>query len=647
MIYRRAVLLTCFCLLTTTGLCPVAAAPPALQQDKAASGAVGEHESVAIIAINSYDNLLADINFIGGLAGYPEVGNMLEGFLALFTQGKGLVGLDKSKPWGIIVTTDGANFMPIGCLPVHDSNDLLQLLGAFQIKVEQRDDGLVEITPPNSPPLFVVEKDGWAYVSNQSRYLDQVPANPEQNFNSLVKDYDLAVEASIQKIPSEYRDLAIYQLRAGMEEGLKREADEDDETFKTRQQWSETQLKNIVESIEEIDRIVVGWAIDSGQQNTYVDFLYYATPGSALSQMMASVAANARSNYAGFYQPESAACLTFVTKSDPKLNAVGLEQMKETMANFREQIGDAIDQGDEGLLKNSETKNTLEKVALELLAAMEETIATGKSVGGAVLDLSPDRLGGDFDGNGIVDAADYTIYQDNLGLDAAVLNGNGSGAATVGQADYALWKANLGETAASNLTLVVGGYVKDPSKIDSSLRELAKIAEKESNFPGVNWNADEHEGVTFHTMQVPIEDDDPQVKKLLGTKVDCSIGIGKESVYFGFGRDNLAKTKEIIDSSRAQPDKPMPIAEWMVSLGPIMQVAAESPDIDDPQQKQILQTIAQMLQNETQGKDHIRAVGTAVENGFRYRIVAEEGVLRALGKAAESANQTATGGGFQ
>jgi hypothetical protein len=321
--------------------------------------------------------------------------------------------------------------------------------------------------------------------------------------------------------------------------------------------------------------------------------------------------------------------------------------MKETMATFREQIGDAIDQGEKGLLKNSETKKTLKKVAFELLAALEETIATGKSVGGAVLDLSPDRHGGDFDGNGIVDAADYTIYQDNLGLDAAVLNGNGSGAATVGQADYALWKANLGATAASNLTLVVGGYVKDPSKIDSSLRELVNIAEKEPDFPGVDWNADEHEGVTFHTMQVPIEDDDPQVRKLLGSKVDCSIGIGKESVYFGFGRDNLAKTKEIIDSSRAQPDKPMPIAEWMVSLGPIMQVAAESPDNEDPQQKQILQTIAQMLQNETHGKDHIRAVGTAVENGFRYRIVAEEGVLRALGKAAESASQTANGGGFK
>ena len=87
-----------------------------------------------------------------------------------------------------------------------------------------------------------------------------------------------------------------------------------------------------------------------------------------------------------------------------------------------------------------------------------------------MLDLSPDRLGGDFDGNGIVDAADYTIYQDNLGMDAAVLNGNGSGAATVGQADYALWKTNFGATAASSSG---ANMIPEPSALLLALLALA------------------------------------------------------------------------------------------------------------------------------------------------------------------------------
>ena len=35
------------------------------------------------------------------------------------------------------------------------------------------------------------------------------------------------------------------------------------------------------------------------------------------------------------------------------------------------------------------------------------------------------------------------MWQDNLGLDAAVLGGNGSGATIVVQADYLLWKTNF------------------------------------------------------------------------------------------------------------------------------------------------------------------------------------------------------------
>jgi hypothetical protein len=50
---------------------------------------------------------------------------------------------------------------------------------------------------------------------------------------------------------------------------------------------------------------------------------------------------------------------------------------------------------------------------------------------------------GDYNGDGFVDAADYTLFQDNLGNSSAVLGGNGSGAATVVQADYLLWAQNF------------------------------------------------------------------------------------------------------------------------------------------------------------------------------------------------------------
>jgi len=55
----------------------------------------------------------------------------------------------------------------------------------------------------------------------------------------------------------------------------------------------------------------------------------------------------------------------------------------------------------------------------------------------------PAAVQGDYNYDGVVDAADYTLWQDNLGGASSVLNGNGSGAATVVQADYDLWKTNF------------------------------------------------------------------------------------------------------------------------------------------------------------------------------------------------------------
>ncbi len=70
-------------------------------------------------------------------------------------------------------------------------------------------------------------------------------------------------------------------------------------------------------------------------------------------------------------------------------------------------------------------------------------------------------LDGDFNDDGSVDAADYTVYRDNLGLDSSVLNGNGSGAGTVVAADYALWAANFGNTSSS----ATAAAVPEPSTL--------------------------------------------------------------------------------------------------------------------------------------------------------------------------------------
>jgi hypothetical protein len=64
---------------------------------------------------------------------------------------------------------------------------------------------------------------------------------------------------------------------------------------------------------------------------------------------------------------------------------------------------------------------------------------------------TPAAVAGDYSGNGVVDAADYTNWRDNLGLldIATVAQGDGDGDGDVTALDYTYWRTRFGNTASS------------------------------------------------------------------------------------------------------------------------------------------------------------------------------------------------------
>jgi hypothetical protein len=68
--------------------------------------------------------------------------------------------------------------------------------------------------------------------------------------------------------------------------------------------------------------------------------------------------------------------------------------------------------------------------------------------------LSSLAVAGDYDGNGKVDAADYTLWRDTLGSTSDMrANGDNSGASSgvIDQADYTFWKTHFGSTPFSDI----------------------------------------------------------------------------------------------------------------------------------------------------------------------------------------------------
>ena len=81
-----------------------------------------------------------------------------------------------------------------------------------------------------------------------------------------------------------------------------------------------------------------------------------------------------------------------------------------------------------------------------------------------VLSVGPQLLG-DYNLDGIVDAADFTVWRDALGESVPPYvgaDGNGNGA--VDSADYDVWKSHFGETVSSVAsTLAMEAVVPEPS----------------------------------------------------------------------------------------------------------------------------------------------------------------------------------------
>ena len=553
---------------------PVAAQPPAVEIDEQNqldelqdTSDAGEMKTLAVVAGARYDELISDITFLGTAAGKPEIGQMIEGGIAFFTQGKGLEAIDKTRPWGVIVQTDGAQLLPVGCLPVKRLSDLLDVAAGYGIDVKEAEDGIRELAQPNKRSVFVKEDDGWAFIGPSPATLARLPENPQATLEELVSDYDLGLRFSIKQVPEAWRQVAIQWMQLGMQQGLQAQSGGNDERGDMREAMAEAQLEQMKRLMEEVESFTLGWAIDADGGRTYLDLVIQAVPGSRTAQEIAAYA-QARTNFAGFYQPDAAATMVFAVQSDPERVQQDLEQMEAMYQSLLQQFDKAIDENEN---IPADMRDEYKAVARDWYEAFIATLKTGRMDGAATLDLD-----------------------------------------------------------AESLTFVAGAFVKDTESFERGLKKLDAAARESQHSPGIEWNAASHAGVNFHTLSVPVPEEQEAPRKLLGEAANIAFGIGPEAVYLAGGRDYLDALRRAIDASAAEQEKEVPPFEIVISLQPIVETLAAQ--AEEGPQKDVAESIAEILGNEAAGGDHLRVVAEVIPHGVRYRYEAEEGAIKALGQ---------------
>ncbi len=181
---------------------------------------------------------------------------------------------------------------------------------------------------------------------------------------------------------------------------------------------------------------------------------------------------------------------------------------------------------------------------------------------------------------------------------------------------------------AGGLKFAAGGHVADGPALEAAFRKLVDIARDEPEFPQVNFDVEKYNGITFHTMSVPVPGDEPEAQRVLGENLDVALGIGAEQFYMALGRDSLNLVKQVIDGSKSDQGKVVPPMQMTLSLAPILEFANAMEE--NPMIAMLTTTV-----KAAGGRDHIQLTAKSIDRGVTYRLNVEDGVLKLIGQAVK------------
>ena len=345
------------------------------------SVAQSEMKPVVTVSFSGYDELMTNIDVFGRLGGNPDMGKGLEFVLQMMTQGRGFSGLDKTRPWGAVYLADDQGKSAIfGFLPVTELKQLVETGQALQLAKIELDNDVYEIQS-GAMTLYARQKDNWAIIGQAKETLDKAPADPLRLLGDMPKNYALAVRVSVKNAPKEYREQLLAQLRVGLEAGMMRMPDENEEQYELRIDMAEQSFQQLAAMVNELDDVMLGWNVDPSTSTTYVDLELTAQSGTKLVDQFAMMKPG-KSKFAGFLMPQAALTANWIgTMTDADVT-----RAKSNLATLHKSLITNLE--NRGLSKDEI------KLATKLLDDINDfvvkTIETKKSDGGLALLLDTD-----------------------------------------------------------------------------------------------------------------------------------------------------------------------------------------------------------------------------------------------------------------
>ena len=335
---------------------------------------------VAIISVASIKETLNDIGYVTRVAGMPDQGDTARFFASALVN-----GIDRERPIGLYFVPKAGEFHAVAFVPM-EANGLATILKLHKDQLgEPKDagDGVQQLGRGRT--VFVKEQGGWAYIAEHKEYLGELPADPATLLGDLPKNYNFAGKVFVQNIPQELRRTGIDEIKLGIERFLDSPAARQNRIDRDQaRELSKVYVGNMEKLINEADEIMLGIGVDEAAKRAVLDVSVSAKAETSLARSMAAQV-NAKTNYAGFANSESAVTMLLASKASPEDIAQADAALKAYRAQIAKQIDDSPD-------IPANKRDSIKALLGPLFDVIGKTIATGRLDGGATVLLLPKSL---------------------------------------------------------------------------------------------------------------------------------------------------------------------------------------------------------------------------------------------------------------
>lgn len=233
---------------------------------------------LGIVAVDGYADLKKQLGWLGGQIGQPGLAAVAESLLMVATQGRGLAGLDVSRPLGAIVTANGPLPLVHGYVPVKNLDKLLESLQGT-LGPAERDGDTRRVTLPSGVAVEFVEKDSpngaWAIAG-----LPGMPTtidDPMPLLERVVGPFSIGVNLFPSVMPEPIRQ----QLEMILDQAAAAAAAQG-------QEIDPATVRGFIANLAETESFAIGMAIDAAEKQVFVETSSAQVEGSMTARSMAA-----------------------------------------------------------------------------------------------------------------------------------------------------------------------------------------------------------------------------------------------------------------------------------------------------------------------------------------------------------------------